>query len=73
MNIPWFVVSSQHEILPIVAANKSLILTNHTNNERPYLRAVLKDWLQKELNAEDGEDGWEVIVSEVDRDPLEVL
>jgi hypothetical protein len=34
---------------------------------------VLRDWLKKEMNAEDGEAKWEVVVSEMDRDPLEVV
>jgi hypothetical protein len=34
---------------------------------------VLKDWLKKEMNAEGEEGEWEVVVSEMDRDPLEVV
>lgn len=48
-------------------------MCNHTNTERPYLRYVLRDWLKKEMRAEDVEGEWEVVVSEMDRDPLEVV
>ncbi|KAK8861426.1 YbgI/family dinuclear metal center protein [Kwoniella newhampshirensis] len=70
---------SHHEVLAVVAAGKSVILTNHTNTERPYLSQVLQPWLQKELNAEidihdDSPNGnWEVLVSKADADPLRVL
>jgi putative NIF3 family GTP cyclohydrolase 1 type 2 len=66
-----------------------VILTNHSNTERPYLSKVLQNWLQDELNKEhqsldrydhtrDTEitsiDGkWEVVVSKEDRDPLRTV
>lgn len=52
-----------------------MIACNHTNTERPYLKDVLRDWLKKELDAEEAVDGksWEVVVSEMDKDPLEVV
>ena len=49
-----------------------MILTNHTNSERPYLTQVLQSWLQTELNTEE-EEGWEVIVSQTDADPLRTV
>jgi hypothetical protein len=33
----------------------------------------LQDWLKKELDAEDAGSSWEVVVSDMDRDPLEVV
>ena len=66
---------SHHEVLAMVAGGGSVILTNHTNTERGYLGAVLQEWLAKELKAEEGEDGegWEVLVSKADKDPLRVV
>jgi putative NIF3 family GTP cyclohydrolase 1 type 2 len=62
---------SHHEVLALVAQGRSVILTNHTNTERGFLKDVLKGWLQQELDQE--EAGWEVVVSEKDRDPLRVV
>ncbi|GFZ42747.1 Protein NIF3 homolog [Saitozyma sp. JCM 24511] len=64
---------SHHEVLAAVAAGQSVILCNHSNTERPYLSAVLREWLQNELNAEQGEQGWEVLVSKTDADPLRTV
>ena len=53
---------------------KSIIACNHSNTERPYLAGVLREWLEREMTEEDGQgEGWEVVVSEMDRDPLEVV
>ncbi|WVQ78777.1 YbgI/family dinuclear metal center protein [Cryptococcus sp. DSM 104549] len=70
---------SHHEILAAIAAGQSIILTNHTNNERPYLSQVLQPWLQEELNKDAAASGeasgapWEVVVSKADADPLRVV
>lgn len=48
-----------------------MVLCCHSNTERPYLKQVLQPWLEKELNSDD--QGWEVIVSEKDRDPLKTV
>lgn len=44
-----------------------MILANHTNTERGYLRDVLKPWLEELTNA-----SLQVTVSSSDRDPLVV-
>jgi putative NIF3 family GTP cyclohydrolase 1 type 2 len=62
---------SHHETLAAVASGSSVILCNHTNTERGYLGDVLKGWLKEELDKE--EEGWEVLVSEEDKDPLRVV
>lgn len=62
---------SHHEVLAAVASGSSVILCNHTNTERGYLRDVLKGWLGEELGKED--EGWEVVVSNEDKDPLRVV
>jgi len=69
----------QHEVLAAVANGQSIILTNHSNSERPYLSKVLQPWLEKELNTADESDnadkqqGWEVLVSKTDADPLRTV
>ena len=64
-------LTSQHEILSAVAHGQSVILCNHSNTERPYLSAVLREWLQSELREDQAGGGeWEVLVSKDDRDPL---
>jgi putative NIF3 family GTP cyclohydrolase 1 type 2 len=67
----------QHEVLAAVAQGQSVILCNHTNTERGYLKAVLQPWLEAELNSDQNEDktssGWQVVVSTVDADPLHVV
>ncbi|MFS2021834.1 hypothetical protein ACEN88_35385, partial [Massilia sp. CT11-108] len=78
-----------HEVLAAVAQGQTVILTNHSNSERPYLSKVLQGWLQDELNKDHQElerfdhtrntditsiDGkWEVLVSNTDRDPLKTV
>lgn len=75
---------SHHEVLSYVAKGSSVILCNHTNTERGYLGAVLREWLERELNEDKGEEGaeeegegekggWEVLVSKEDKDPLRVV
>jgi putative NIF3 family GTP cyclohydrolase 1 type 2 len=79
----------KHEVLAAVAQGQTVILTNHSNSERPYLSKVLQSWLQDELNKDNQElerfdhtrdtditsvDGkWEVLVSKIDRDPLRTV
>ncbi|KAJ9096807.1 hypothetical protein QFC21_005078 [Naganishia friedmannii] len=62
-----------HDTLSLTQKGKSVIACNHTNTERPYLKDVLRDWLKKELDAEEAGKSWEVVVSEMDQDPLEVV
>ncbi|GAC98534.1 hypothetical protein PHSY_006128 [Pseudozyma hubeiensis SY62] len=59
---------SHHEILAYKAAGASVIVTNHTNTERKYLRDVLQHWLRPELPSQ-----YSISVSKTDRDPLTVL
>ncbi|KAL7419621.1 hypothetical protein Q5752_005533 [Cryptotrichosporon argae] len=63
---------SHHEVLAAVARGQYVVLANHTNTERPYLSAVLRPWVEAELNS-DGETGWEAVVSKTDADPLRVV
>lgn len=54
----------------------------HTNTERGFLAAVMKGELQKALTGEwesvykgekDGAEGFEVVVSQADKDPYEII
>lgn len=56
---------SHHEILKYKEMGKSVIVCNHSNTERGYLRDEMSKILQKE--------GVECIVSEKDEDPLQVM
>jgi putative NIF3 family GTP cyclohydrolase 1 type 2 len=69
---PWC-RKKQHQALAMTQAGSHIILCNHTNTERGYLTAVLKEKLEKELNMEQDSGKWEVIVSRVDKDPLRVV
>ena len=65
----------QHQALATTQAGSHIVLCHHTNTERGFLRAVLKDQLETELRAEgQGEGGeWEVVVSDKDKDPLLIV
>ncbi|SPO26024.1 related to Ngg1p-interacting factor 3 [Ustilago trichophora] len=59
---------SHHEVLAYKATGSSVIVTNHTNTERKYLRDVLQHWLRRELPEQ-----YSISVSKADQDPLTVL
>ena len=56
---------SHHEVLNFTENGTNVVLTFHSNSERGYLREYIKKMLETELNNE-----VEVVVSEVDCDPL---
>eukprot|EP00796_Vickermania_ingenoplastis_P004886 gene4886-3505_t len=56
-----------HDVLAATAAGKAVILCEHTNTERGYLRAALEPALQKALGSE-----VQVLTSQVDEDPLKL-
>ncbi|XP_069507835.1 NIF3-like protein 1 [Ambystoma mexicanum] len=58
---------SHHEVLDAVAKGTSVVLCEHSNTERGFLRG-LRDTLAARL-----ENKVQVVVSEKDRDPLEVV
>ena len=59
---------SHHEVLDAVHSNTSVILCEHSNTERGYLRDIFQHKLFKML------DGQVLVeVSEVDKDPLFVV
>uniref|UniRef100_A0A7S1W299 Uncharacterized protein n=1 Tax=Neobodo designis TaxID=312471 RepID=A0A7S1W299_NEODS len=59
---------SHHDVLAAAQKGSIVMLTEHTNTERGFLRAVLEGALSKELG-----DGVKVVVSESDADPLVVF
>ena len=58
---------SHHEVLEATAAGSSVILTEHSNSERGYLR-VLKEQLEKLLDGD-----VKIKTSSSDKDPLSVV
>ena len=58
---------SHHEVLDFVHKGISVILTEHSNCERGYLRLV-QDKLVKALGEE-----VTILVSQIDRDPLQIV
>lgn len=56
---------SHHDVLDAVHNNVSVILCNHSNSERGYLKEF-KDTLGKLLN----DNSIEILLSETDADPL---
>ncbi|CAM0135735.1 hypothetical protein VKS41_001837 [Umbelopsis sp. WA50703] len=64
-----------HDVLAALAQETSVILCEHSNTERGYLSAVLRPSLAKELKDDKSESGEaiEIVVSSVDKDPLEIV
>lgn len=58
---------SHHEVLDAVAKGTSVILSDHSNSERGYL-VVFKEKLAAKLS-----HTVNIVVSERDRDPLQVV
>ncbi|EXX67629.1 NGG1p interacting factor 3 [Rhizophagus irregularis] len=63
---------SHHDILAALDKNTSVILCEHSNTERGYLSEVLKPKLEQLLK-EGKEEKIDVVVSKVDKDPLETV
>ncbi|KAJ2518156.1 hypothetical protein H4217_003510 [Coemansia sp. RSA 1939] len=64
-----------HDALAATAAGTSCILGEHSNTERGYLRAVLAERLQRELDTDNGDSdsgSVSVVVSLVDKDPISI-
>ena len=59
---------SHHEVLEACSRGVAVILCEHSNTERDYLQLVYKGRLEAALDGR-----VEVVVSESDRDPLQVV
>jgi putative NIF3 family GTP cyclohydrolase 1 type 2 len=71
---------SHHEALAAIEQGKCVITTFHSNTERAFLKGKMKPALTAELKtmATDStkwglEEGFDIAVSEVDRDPFEII
>ncbi|KAF5385163.1 hypothetical protein D9615_000919 [Tricholomella constricta] len=67
---------SHHEVLGSVAAGTHVILCGHTNTERgylPILASKLRHELERDAVQDHGVDGVEVVVSQNDQHPLQVV
>lgn len=62
-----------HEALAANALGTSVVLGEHTNTERGYLRLHLQGTLQEMLQADQAFADAKVIVSQIDRDPLVIV
>ncbi len=60
-----------HEVLHEVHRGVSVILTDHTNNERCYFNHFKNAF--NELLTRNGDEPIEIIISQADRDPLQVV
>jgi len=62
-----------HDVLSALGNNTSVILCEHSHTERGYLKEVLQPRLAELLGLNDEETTVEVVVSKVDKDPLELV
>jgi putative NIF3 family GTP cyclohydrolase 1 type 2 len=61
-----------HDVLEALEQQSTVVLCEHSNTERGYLKDVLKPKLE-ELLSQDGGEAVEIIVSTTDKDPLAVV
>lgn len=62
---------SHHNALKAVQEGKTVVSVFHSNSERGYLKEVMKPLLEGELKQK--EAGVQVLVSEADRDPFDII
>ncbi|KAL0939716.1 NIF3-like protein [Colletotrichum truncatum] len=62
---------SHHNALKAVQEGKTVVTVFHSNSERGYLKEVMKPLLEEELKQK--EAGVQVLVSEADRDPFDII
>ena len=58
---------SHHQVLDAISRGSVVILCEHSNTERGYLRTKYKEMLEHAL------DGVQVSIASTDRDPLEIV
>ncbi|KAI1313030.1 hypothetical protein EDD11_002771 [Mortierella claussenii] len=61
-----------HDVLEALEQKSTVVLCEHSNTERGYLKDTLKVKLEEQLS-KDGGEAVQVIVSTTDKDPLEVV
>ncbi|CAG8688081.1 1042_t:CDS:2 [Cetraspora pellucida] len=64
---------SHHDVLAALSKNTSVILCEHSNTERGYLSQVLKPYLENLLQNDGETEVVDVVTSNIDRDPLEIV
>lgn len=62
-----------HTVLRYKEMGKIVVVVNHSNSERAYLRNVMKPLLEKTFAAFDEIETCDVLVSEMDHDPLQTV
>lgn len=62
-----------HTVLRYKEMGKVVVVVNHSNSERAYLRNVMKPLLEKTFAASDEIENIDVLVSEMDHDPLQTV
>ncbi|TDZ21775.1 Protein NIF3-like protein [Colletotrichum sidae] len=63
--------TSHHNALKAVQEGKTIVTVFHSNSERGYLKEVMQPLLEGELKQK--EAGVQVLVSETDRDPFDII
>ncbi|CAG8459517.1 1289_t:CDS:2 [Funneliformis caledonium] len=64
---------SHHDVLAALDKDTSVILCEHSNTERGYLSEILKPKLEQLFKDDDEKEAIDVVVSKVDKDPLEII
>lgn len=63
--------AAHHFVLDAAIGGSFVLLTEHSNSERGFLRAVVQNELLSLRNSHD--QNWQVLVSDADADPLSIV
>jgi putative NIF3 family GTP cyclohydrolase 1 type 2 len=63
---------SHHETLAAIEKGQHVLICGHTNTERGFLKPLQQN-LQKDLDSTIGESKVQVIISNADKDPLQII
>ena len=66
-------VSQWGYLAQLLTGYYKLLSGEHSNTERGYLTKVLKPHLEKLLREDGSDEAVEVVVSSIDRDPLDIV
>ncbi|KAJ3127674.1 NGG1 interacting factor [Physocladia obscura] len=64
---------AHHEVLAATANGSAVILCEHSNSERGFLKDILAPLLQRVLNEDSYSEHVEVVISSLDSDPLVIV